>query len=244
MASLVLKGVKALALWTSEIDKKNNKQKSDRNMKISVKICLGALACACLVLSARATTIDLSVDPNFPPGSTPYVLGNVNPPEPADPTDYANYINAMIPLALGGQVSVPVSGGSDNVYRSENAFSGLTTATIIGDVLSTGNPTTSILDTGFEYLVGKYDGPNGGLEVWDIAGIAAGTTIDIPENAYGAGNGQYGLSGWVLMNGTGSQNVPDGGSTALLLGFAISGLFFARRYMPSQPKPARAVRRI
>jgi hypothetical protein len=45
---------------------------------MNFKIGLGAMACACLALaSARATTIDLMVDPNFPPGTTPYVLGNV-----------------------------------------------------------------------------------------------------------------------------------------------------------------------
>lgn len=190
-----------------------------------------------------AHALPLSVDPNFPPGTTPYVLGNVNPPEPADPVHYADYINAMIGLSLGGSTTVSVPGGSDTVYRSGNAFSDLTTATTLGDVLSSVNPSTSILDTGFEYLVGKYDGPNGGLEVWDIASIAAGTTITIPENAYGAGNGQYGLSGWVLMDST-SQNVPDGGATALLLGIGLSALFLVQRYMAVQAKPAKAVRKI
>lgn len=210
-------------------------------MKMSVKIGLGALACACMAMtSARATTIDLTVDPNFPPGTTPYVLGNVNPPEPADPADYVNYINEMITLGTGQSGTVTVPGGIDNVYRSGNAFSGLTTATEVGDVVSSGNPSTSIFDSGFEYLVGKYDGPNGGLEVWDIASIAAGDYIDIPENAYGAGNGQYGLSGWVLFNATGNQSVPDGGWTAMLLGFAVSGLFLVRRYMSVQLKPAKA----
>jgi hypothetical protein len=163
-------------------------------------------------------------------------LGNVNPPEPADPAHYVNYINEMITLGLGKSATVAVPGGSDTVYRSDNAFSGLTTATQAGDVLSSGgNPSTSILDSGFEYLVGKYDGPNGGLEVWDIAGIAAGDTIDIPLDAYGKGNDQYGLSGWVLLDATG-KSVPDGGSTAILLGAALSGLFLVRRYMSAQPQ--------
>jgi hypothetical protein len=227
-------GISGLKQGSGE-NKTFNKTIGDRIMKTTLKIALAA--CACLGLTiAQATTIDLTVDPSFPPGTTPYVLGNVNPPEPADPAHYVNYINEMITLGLGKSATVAVPGGSDTVYRSDNAFSGLTTATQVRDVLSSGgNPPTSILDTGFEYLVGKYDGPNGGLEVWDIAGIAAGDTIDIPLDAYGKGNDQYGLSGWVLMDATGSGHVPDGGSTAMLLGAVFSGLLLVRRYMPGQP---------
>lgn len=211
---------------------------------MKLKIGLGALAIACLALTraqAVPMTIDLSVDPNFPPGTATDVLGDVNPPEPADPADYVNYINAMIPLSTGASTTIAVPGGTDTIYRSENAFTGLTAATLTGDDVSGSNPPGTIkLTTGYEYLVGKYDGPNGGLEVWDISSIAAGDTIVIPQDAFGAGNDTYGLSGWVLFDaqGTGTQNVPDGGSTALLLGIAFFGACLVGRHFSVQPKQA------
>ena len=206
----------------------------------SLKINLGVMVFVCLALgltNVRAVTISLMVDPNFPPGTTPYVLGNVNPPEPASPADDVKYINAIIPLPLGGSTSVSVPGGKfDTVYRSHNSFSPLPTATTVGDML--GDTTMISLTTGFEYLAGKYDGPNGGLEVWDIASIAAGGTIDIPEDAFGHNNDQYGLSGWVLFNPQ-SQTVPDGGSTALLLGVGFLAFGLVPRRLSVRPKQAK-----
>jgi hypothetical protein len=148
-----------------------------------------------------------------------------------------NYINAMIGLSLGGSTTVAVSGGSDTVYRSGNAFSGLTTATTLND--KSGTSTSILLTSGYEYLAGKYDGPNGGLEIWDIESIAAGDTIDIPQNAYGNANDQYGLSGWWLIDQQG-QPAPDGCATCLLLGIGLFGLGVMGRYMAVQPKAAQA----
>ncbi|HEV2318668.1 MAG TPA: hypothetical protein VGV18_02895 [Verrucomicrobiae bacterium] len=207
-------------------------------MRMDFKIVFAVMAGVCLALtSARATTIDLTVDPNFPPGTTPYVLGNVNPPEPASDADDVNYINAMIGLTPGGSATIAVSGGSDIVYRSGNAFSGLTTATTLKD--KSGTSTSIPLTSGYEYLAGKYDGPNGGLEIWDIASITAGDTIDIPQNAYGSGNDKYGLSGWWLFNQQG-QSVPDGCPTWWLLAIGLFGLDLMGRYMAAQPKAAQA----
>jgi hypothetical protein len=206
-----------------------------KSITTSLNINLGiACGCACLALtSARAVPIVLTVDPNFPPGTTPYVLGNVNPPEPASPADDVKYINAIIPLALGGSTTVAVPGGKfDTVYRSENSFGSLPTATTVGDM--SGDTTDISLTTGFEYLVGKYDGPNGGLEVWDIASIAAGSTIDIPEDAFGRDDDQYGLSGWWLFTPS-TGEVPDGGSTAMLLGLGFLGLGLLGRYFSPRP---------
>jgi hypothetical protein len=77
----------------------------------------------------------------------------------------------------------------------------------------------------YTYLFAKYDGPNYGSEVWyvgDLSGI-----ITIPSKA-----GGYGLSGWTLF-GPGGPGVPDGGTTAMLLGVALSVLGVVRRYMMS-----------
>lgn len=91
------------------------------------------------------------------------------------------------------------------------------------------------LGQGFGYLVARYDGQNAGAEVWDIAGLAAGTTIQIPQTAYvGSGhllNGpapgttdQYQITSWTLFN-----PVPDGGLTVAMLGAALTGIGLLRR---------------
>ena len=90
---------------------------------------------------------------------------------------------------------------------------------------------------GYGYLVAKYDGPNSnaGAEVWDIAGIAAGTTLQIPEFANvnsTSGDLQAGtyfqITSWTLLNPS-TSNVPDGGLTLVMLGSALSGLAIFRR---------------
>jgi hypothetical protein len=194
-------------------------------MKNIMHIALIATLCLAAV-AARANTITLAVDPNVTdPGSVPFVLGDVNPPEPADPADVVQEINVLRTLALGGSQLSNFGAVGETEYRSHNAFGSLPLATLNGSV---GGSSTTFTDTGFAYLAAKYDGPNGGLEIWDIAGIAAGTTITIPQNAFGAGNNQYGLSGWTLFNST---SVPDAGSTAALLGFALVGGELLRRRM-------------
>lgn len=192
------------------------------------------MACGCLAFTcAQAVPITLKVDPGFPPGTTPYVLGDVNPPEPASAADDVEYINGLITLSLGGSATV----GGDTVYRSENSFGSLPIATTLGD--KSGDKTSIMLTTGFEYLAAKYDGPNGGLEIWDIAAIGAGSTIDIPDDAFGKHDDKYGLSGWWLFNGQSTREVPDGGSTVLLLGFGLLGLGLMPRFL-SQREPCEA----
>jgi hypothetical protein len=95
----------------------------------------------------------------------------------------------------------------------------------------------------FDYLVVAYDGPNGGVAVFDIAGLTS--TIQIyryarPEvvNGVRTGNllgsntmrqGYFRITSWTLLNPTGS--VPDGGATVMLLGAALGGLGMVRRFI-------------
>jgi hypothetical protein len=76
----------------------------------------------------------------------------------------------------------------------------------------------------FTYLFAKYDGQNDNSLVWNITGLTG--TITIP----GFGPGGYGLSGWILFDQTGGA-VPDGGTTAMLLGAALGALGMARRFL-------------
>ena len=87
----------------------------------------------------------------------------------------------------------------------------------------------------FSTFVARYDGPNGGVAVFNIAGLTG--TIDIyryakPERVNGqltgnllgsntARQGYFLMSGWSLLNPT---SVPDGGATVMLLGAALGAV--------------------
>ena len=187
------------------------------------------IAGLCLAVgSAWGATVTLTVDPNVTsPGTVPFVLGDVNPPEPADVATVVQEINVMIGLPLGGSQASNFGAQGQTEYRSHNPFSPLPAA---NGAQTSGGTSTIITDGGFYYLAAKYAGPPGGLEIWDIGSLPAGTTIIIPQNAFGTGNDQYGLSGWDLITSTpGTRSVPDGGSTLALLGCALVGVESLRR---------------
>lgn len=184
-----------------------------------------AVIAGLLAGSANAIpTLTLTVDPSLPPGTTAHVLGAINPDHPANPASEVSAINDILNLALGGSGT----SGGNTIYRSQNNFGTLPTATLTG-TSGTGTSTT-FTDTGYEYLVAKYDGPNGVTEVWYLGNIAPGTQITIPSNAFGSNNSQYGLSGWNFFNQTtNTRSAPDGGSTVAMLGLAFAGATALRR---------------
>ena len=155
------------------------------------------------------------------------MLGAIDPDHPADPAAEVDAVTYLLTLGLGGSGAH----GGNIVYRSQNTFSSLPAPTLTG-TSGTGTA-TSFIDSGYTYLVAKYDGPNGVTEVWDLAGVAAGTTINIPANAFGPTNDKYGLSGWNFYDQitTNTTSVPDGGSTVALLGLALAGAGALRRKM-------------
>lgn len=139
-----------------------------RSMTTSlIKINLGAMAIACLALtSARAVPIHPTEDPNSSPGTTPYVWGNGNHQDPANPPDDGNYVNRQIGLSLGGSTT----------YRSE-------------------------------YFFGSHDG-------WR----------DDQHWQSGWGDDRHWQSRWQRYHQNPCEEVPDGGSTASLLGLGLLGL--------------------
>jgi len=146
-------------------------------------------------------------------------LGFVNYGIPSGDSDRLTYVNHLIGMGLG--TSDKADGQS--YFRSHNGFSPLPQAVLAGHV----NGTSTTINLGaqgtYTYLFAKYDGPNYGSEVWYVGDLSG--KITIPATA-----GGYGLSGWTLF-GPGGQGVPDGGTTAMLLGAALSVLGMARRYM-------------
>jgi VPDSG-CTERM motif len=91
----------------------------------------------------------------------------------------------------------------------------------------------------FQYLVAAYDGPNGGVAIWDISSFHVGDTIQIyayghpdllhPGDIVGGTSGNYFITSFTLLNPTGT--VPDGGTTAMLLGAAFGALGITRRFL-------------
>ena len=99
------------------------------------------------------------------------------------------------------------------------------------------------LPAAFQYLVVAYDGPNGGVIVYDISSLAAGTVIEMARYAQpsGAAGSQIliqdtrdsiRMTGWTLLNPT-QQTVPDSGSAIALLGMALLGIEGLRRKLGS-----------
>ena len=148
-------------------------------------------------------------------------LGFVNFGIPSSEQDRVNYVNHLIGMGLG--TSDQAFG--QTFFRSNNSFGSLPTAVIVGPTVTFQNPPSVVsinIGTGlYTYLFAKYDGPNFGSEVWYIGDLSG--TITIPGFA-----GRYGLSGYTLF-GPGVPGVPDGGTTAMLLGAALSALGIARR---------------
>ena len=205
---------------------------------MQTKLTLAVAAAVLLgVAGASATSYTLSVDPNLPPGTTDRVFGAANPGAPADATSEAEYINAALGLSLGGHTTVsPNAGSTDDVYRSLNSFSGLpaagtVTASTVYPSGGAGTSTSITLTGGYTFLIAKYDGPNGGSEIWWIGDLVKDDTITIPQNGFGDGNDQYGLSGWELFTPTSQPPppVPDGGLTLAMLGSALTGLALLRK---------------
>lgn len=102
----------------------------------------------------------------------------------------------------------------------------------------------NMVPAGYQFVMGKWDGPNGGYVLFSINGAFALPQSSDPiwvgtldEKGKGNTDG-YGLSHWTAWksgtideqctNGT-CETVPDGGMTLLLLGVAMLGLAVLRR---------------
>ena len=201
------------------------------------------IAAACMIATtASAITIPLTVGL----GGT-YVVGTTIPG--ADYGNYGGQLGGDVYMAntlIGMAVNTSLTDANGVAFkRGGNTFGSMPLATGTGGVIASGGGMgvsgdyvyITLANSGYGYLVAKWDGPNGGAAVWDIAGIAAGTVLQLPNFAepvagvltaeFGTG-AKYGMTGWSLLNP--GPSVPDAGSTALLLGAVLSGLgMMARR---------------
>ena len=184
-------------------------------MKNKRTIISSVLCAVALVLGSTAYATTLTIGDSRD-------LGNINPNHPADPTDSEGFIDILLaqPAPSG-----PTTIGANTYIRTANdPLGGVYPAADFAAELSftqgPGGANSATIDLGsnsYLYILGKYDGPNYGSEVWYGAGLSG--VITLPE----FGGGKYGLSHVYVFNGT-PVSTPDGGTTAALLGLALTGV--------------------
>ena len=188
-------------------------------------VLLLGIGCAVMLASAndaKANRIDMPPSINLSIGDQ-HELGQATPPVPEGDAAITQYVNFMISLSLGGSGQVVIQPHTIQVTRSMNDFGPLPS---LATLALRGKGTTVNLGAQgtYDYLFAHYGGPGGGTaEVWYIGDLSG--VINIPGIGFG-----HGLSGWALFTAPNGA-VPDGGTTAMLLGVAFGALGIARRLL-------------
>jgi VPDSG-CTERM motif len=151
----------------------------------------------------------------------------VDPGNPADAEGDTQELNDVLALTGTGNFTIvdPTwgSGGQDYLVTVYQDLSG--TATYVGgqDSLTGTSYTIDLGAGGYEYLLMKWDGKD---VYYDISGLTGEITVtnDLVSNQAGV---VQNLSGYKLFDS--STSVPDGGSTAALLGSALVAFGMLRR---------------
>jgi len=178
----------------------------------SLKLCLCiGLATAWLGLVPHASALLIGDD---------HDLGLIDKNFPADPYSSQGFIDTLLDQPLG---SGPTTIGGNTYTRTTNdPLSGAYPDAVFA--VDLGATTTIDLSGGYLYLLAKYDGPNWGSEIWYVGDLNG--TITIPQFPV---NQQYGVSHVYLFNGP-ARNVPDSGTTLMLLAAGLGGLMLLRRF--------------
>ena len=189
-------------------------------------ITLAAATCLALPTPSNATLINITINPStgLPANDINFgLLGNNSP------TTNFNFLASDITLYngyAGTSLSAPVFSGYGN-YE---------------DLSTNGNQPVSL--TGFDYAVIHYGkgpggvGKGGGIVFYYLNGM----TGDFTFSNLGSGpNGFGGISSIRLFAGDGTNSVPDGGATVMLLGIALGGLALVQRLV--MPRPAKVSQR-
>lgn len=105
---------------------------------------------------------------------------------------------------------------------------------LIGKIMPGTAPATGIVNlagvgavTGFEYLLLKYDGANGGA-IFNVTGLT--DKVQRPVS----GPSKHTPNKYSLLNTTTIQSVSDGGNAAIMLGLGLAGMGLAYRKTRSQ----------
>jgi hypothetical protein len=178
------------------------------------------------LLSAALGAFMLAFTPNAKALEFDEAVGTVTPGAPASEAQEASYINFMIGLGLGQSDTFD----GQTITRSNNVFANLPTANATGAVRNNSPVNDNGLvhiDLGavgtYSYLYAKYDGQNDLTQVWYVGDL--GGEITIPFE----GPNGHAISHYTLFVAGGQ--VPDGGTTVMLLGTALGALGMARRFL-------------
>jgi len=188
-------------------------------------VMLLGIGCAVILASAKdasANRIALPPSINLAIGDQ-HALGQASPPVPEGDAAITQYVNFMIGLSLGGSGQVIIGPHQILVTRSMNGFGPLPSPATLA-LRGTGTSINLGTQGTYDYLFAHYGGPGGGTaEVWYVGDLSR--VINIPSIGFG-----HGLSGWALFTAP-SGAVPDGGTTAMLLGAALGVLGVVRRFL-------------
>ena len=181
-------------------------------MKNSIRIQLVAMLICFGAYSANAISFTID-DANF--------LGTIVDGIPSSPSDEVDYLNALITLSAGATATTILTEDYDRVGST---LAGPFDTAVITDAMrdETETSTPDFGTTAFQYILAKYDGPDGGSLVWYSA--AGFTDVTVPATAFSQLFAVSHVSGY-----NSSVRVPDGGATIALLGLACIGLQGLRR---------------
>ena len=192
------------------------------NLKKTVKLALAAAALTLMTVSAEATTIDFGTSWLAWTGA-----------------GVGNYASAPFNRVLG------IENGTHSNETAIASFLDLIAGTsfVAADIHKTDYPPELggsngyfSVNSGWNYLVVQYDGPNGGSAVIKLDGNAASVPYD-SSVLWGAGD-QYAVSHFSVAGpstpdpGPG-PSVPDGGTTAAMLGCALGVIGVLRKKLSS-----------
>lgn len=178
---------------------------------------LAAAIIGCGVLAAEATPL---------PTPSAYEIGTVDPGSPAGPISVeTGYVTELVNL-YNTSASTPYSYDSHVYTLNPGSYipaSLPTIGTSPGQQGGSGGSVSTLVDLGvlggYAYALVKWGNID---EIYYVGGLTGTITV---YNDTGNGNGE---SHYDLFTG-GPTNVPDGGTTALLLGVAFAGLATLKR---------------
>ena len=218
-------------------------------MKIKAFQLLGIAAVTTFLFlgNVQAVTITLNGGTGYDLNSSAYSVGTIINGIQAGGQANRDVLmtNNLLTVAPGAYGVI----GGEEYHRSSN-FGALPAAVAAGAVVASGGGlnfgtngfgaiASLTLAATYQYLVVAYDGPNGGVIVYNISSLSVGTVIEMARNAEPMGDAgaqaliestRYQMTGWTLLNPT-QNTVPDGGATVMLLGASLGALAIGRRFL-------------